>query len=573
MQDLSTVFQTVATALKTGQAGQPCAVRIVANVTSDPSTLERLIADCLTTATDWLRAPLERLTAAGSAEAGHISTLARCGGGQTALVSAATIGAGSPALEVLVFGNHGILSWEAGHSRLTFTPSEESAGGASATGGQPILEDLQEALRTGRQIRTGERLAASNTPRAPAVSATRPRPASPSPQRTPLELPFGILLVAGEHTHQADYIRVFAADPRCRLVAVTDEDHLSPERRRLNEHLAHRYQLPYIASLAEALARPDVQVVCICAEPMRRGRIIVQAAAAGKHVYLDKPLAGTWTDAQAIVAAVEQAGVSNQMYSFVHGQAAGRIRKVLESDRLGELRAVHLDLTFAKGHAGSADLTQPRSETTSPTEFELPDSKRELTNIGVYPLVLLHWLLGRPVRRVAATTGNYFFRDHQQNHMEDFGQLLLELDGGLVATVSAGRTGWRSHPAAGVNRVTLVGERETVVINAHQPHVEVWSDAVPWSAPPRDPEDPMAMWVPATPGPYAAGPKQSWITGGEDPSVVDITHFLDCLEQGRESDVPARMGAAATEVLLAAYRSAARGEVVELPLEADSKKI
>ena len=46
----------------------------------------------------------------------------------------------------------------------------------------------------------------------------------------------------------------------------------------------------------------------------------------------------------------------------------------------------------------------------------------------------------------------------------------------------------------------------------------------------------------------------------------DIERFVDCIEAGRASDVPAAMGAEATEVLLAAYRSAATGQVVALPL-------
>jgi len=64
-----------------------------------------------------------------------------------------------------------------------------------------------------------------------------------------------------------------------------------------------------------------------------------------------------------------------------------------------------------------------------PDRFELADSKRELSNVGVYPLVQLLSLVGRNVRRVTATTGNYFFAEHQRNNMEDFGQMLLELEG------------------------------------------------------------------------------------------------------------------------------------------------
>jgi predicted dehydrogenase len=150
--------------------------------------------------------------------------------------------------------------------------------------------------------------------------------------------------------------------------------------------------------------------------------------------------------------------------------------------------------------------------------------------------------------------------------MEDFGQMLLELEGPLTATISAGRTGWRSHPAGGLNRVYLVGTKETAVIDAHRPRVAIWADVESWSAPERDPEDPMGMWGGPKAAQYTAEPKQAWITPPENGRPTDTEYFLDCIEQGRESDVSAKLAAGATEVLLAAYESAAKGRTVQLPL-------
>ena len=35
---------------------------------------------------------------------------------------------------------------------------------------------------------------------------------------------YGVLLVTGSHTHQENYAAAFAADRRCRLIAVSDEN-------------------------------------------------------------------------------------------------------------------------------------------------------------------------------------------------------------------------------------------------------------------------------------------------------------------------------------------------------------
>jgi predicted dehydrogenase len=58
-------------------------------------------------------------------------------------------------------------------------------------------------------------------------------------------------------------------------------------------------------------------------------------------------------------------------------------------------------------------------------------------------------------------------------------------------------------------------------------------------------------------------PKQSWLTPpGTEKS--DVAHFLDCIEQGRQSDVSAEVGAEVMRVLMAAYESAATGRFVAL---------
>ncbi|MDP6060753.1 MAG: hypothetical protein QGH33_17740, partial [Pirellulaceae bacterium] len=67
--------------------------------------------------------------------------------------------------------------------------------------------------------------------------------------------------------------------------------------------------------------------------------------------------------------------------------------------------------------------------------------------------------------------------------------------------------------------------------------------------------------------PFRAKPKLDWIVPGSTSWKLDTSYFLDCVEKGRASEVPAELAAAATEVLLAAYRSAATGRPVQLPVD------
>lgn len=375
---------------------------------------------------------------------------------------------------------------------------------------------------------------------------------------------YGLLLVTGGHTHQETYAADFAADPRCRIVAVTDEVDVDSRRRTLNERLASALGVPYLPDLNQALTGQDVQVVSICTPPERRGRVIVRCALAGKHLYLDKSLTPQLVEADAIVAAIRQAGVRSQMFSFVTQPWAREARDLLTSGRLGQLRAIHADVFFAKGKPGPARLGTPRQEEYPPQRHQLVEAKRELDNVGVYPITLVRWLTGRKFRTVFGITANYFFEEHQRHNVEDFGLLACTLEDGLPVTIAAGRFGWTSYPAAALNRLLLVGSEGTVMVDVNRPRLEVYTDEKPWVMPPIHPNDPMSFWD-STQAEVHVQPKRTWLPLRPAPPS-DASCFLDCLDAGRDSDMPAAEAALATEVLLAGYRSAATGAVVTLPL-------
>jgi myo-inositol 2-dehydrogenase / D-chiro-inositol 1-dehydrogenase len=389
------------------------------------------------------------------------------------------------------------------------------------------------------------------------------------------EARYGILLVTGSHTHQENYAAAFAADKRCKIVAVTDEPDIDQRRRELNERLARALGVPYEPDLGKALQNKDVHVVSVSAPPERRGRIAVRCAEAGKHLYLDKSLAPKLAEADAVVAAVKKAGVRSHMFSFISQPWAREAKELLDKGPLGKLMAIHADTFFAKGHAGTARLGTPRKEEYPPERHQLVEAKRELDNVGVYPITLVRWLTGKKFRTVYGVTGNYFFEEHQKHNVEDFGLLSCTLEDGLPVTVAAGRCGWTSHPAGGVNRLVLVGSERTAVVDANRPRLEAYTDEPPWVPPNVNPADPMGFWK-STQDEVHVRPKRTWVpvTPAGVPAdgyVLDCRYFLDRLDAGRESEMAAAEAAAAAEVLLAGYRSAATREVVTLPLPREPK--
>jgi predicted dehydrogenase len=372
------------------------------------------------------------------------------------------------------------------------------------------------------------------------------------------------LLVSGSHTHQENYGAAFAADKRCRVLAVTDEANIDKRRRELNERLAKALAVPYLPDLDKALARKDVNVVSICAPPERRGRIAVRCARAGKHLYLDKSLVPQLREADELVAAVEKAGVKSHMFSFISQPWAREAKRLLDSKRLGRLLAIHADTHFAKGRAGSAKLGGRRKEEFPPQRHQLMEAKREFDNCGVYPITLVRWLTGRRFRTVYGVTANYFFQEHQKLNVEDFGLISCTLDDGLPVTITAGRFGWTTHPAFGTNRLVLVGSERTAVVDANRPRLEVFTDEPAWTPPNVHPQDPMGFWS-STQDEVHTRPKTMWLPAGPR-AQSDAAYFLDRLDANRDSELNAAEAAHSAEVLVAAYRSASTRGVVQLPL-------
>ena len=80
----------------------------------------------------------------------------------------------------------------------------------------------------------------------------------------------------------------------------------------------------------------DVDVVSVVVANQLHREIVEELAAAGKHVLCEKPLAPTSTDARAMLAAVESAGIVARVgFTFRRTPGIGAVRQHIESGELG----------------------------------------------------------------------------------------------------------------------------------------------------------------------------------------------------------------------------------------------
>ncbi len=101
------------------------------------------------------------------------------------------------------------------------------------------------------------------------------------------------------------HIQAINATPHAQVTAVYSS------RPQNNAELSARHggTITAYTDLEAMLRRPDIHAVSICSYPSQHAAHVIAAAKAGKHIILEKPLTLTLADAQAIEAAVAQAGV------------------------------------------------------------------------------------------------------------------------------------------------------------------------------------------------------------------------------------------------------------------------
>ncbi|CAM5219261.1 Putative 4,5-dihydroxyphthalate dehydrogenase [Castellaniella defragrans] len=128
----------------------------------------------------------------------------------------------------------------------------------------------------------------------------------------------------------------FLGDPRVRLVAACDP------RARAREQFHSDFGGTVHDDVESLMANPDVEAVYIASPHQMHARHTALAAAHGKHVLVEKPMALSLADCDAMIAACRQAGVAlivGHCHSFdtpylrarelIQGGTLGRVRMIL----------------------------------------------------------------------------------------------------------------------------------------------------------------------------------------------------------------------------------------------------
>ena len=185
---------------------------------------------------------------------------------------------------------------------------------------------------------------------------------------------------------------------------------------------AGEHRIEAAPSYEAILGDPDIDGVILATSHSSHGDLVAEAAAAGKHVFVEKPFTLTVEDGRRAMKIASEAGVVLQVGHNRRRQPANRrIKQMIDSGDMGEVVAVEANQSGSRGL--TIDL---RSWRTNPAESPLSG----MTGMGVHQIDTMLYLLG-PIRAVSARST----RIVKRTALDDASVLALEFASGVVGTL------------------------------------------------------------------------------------------------------------------------------------------
>ena len=194
--------------------------------------------------------------------------------------------------------------------------------------------------------------------------------------------------VIGAGNISGQYSACLARLPQLQVTAVCDLDAARAEA------FAARHVGARAVALDELLAADDVDAVLVLTLPATHADVALAALAAGKHVYVEKPLAMSVAEGREVVKAAAEAGLRvGCAPDTVLGTGIQTARAVVDAGRIGT------------PHSATAFMTTPGHERWHPDpDFYYQPGGGPLLDMGPYYLTALVHLLGPVVRVVGASS-------------------------------------------------------------------------------------------------------------------------------------------------------------------------
>jgi predicted dehydrogenase len=345
----------------------------------------------------------------------------------------------------------------------------------------------------------------------------------------------GIGILSHAHGHANTYCRTMQTFDDVELVATWDDNVAR------GQQAAERFGMEYQSTADAVIEDPRVDAVIVSMETNRHAEFVERAAAAGKHILCQKPMATTLEDCDRIIAAVHEHQIKFSMaFQMRHDPVNQKIKALVDEGAVGKVAIVR------RRHAIQVLLNPDFVH--GPTRWHLDP----VANIGMFFDDATHaadwfyWMLGDATSVIADIDSVV-----TDVSPDDNGVAIYRFRRGEIGILLNSST-----TVAAVGTTEIYGTEGTII--------QDYGDSPATSAPRPADAVPLRMirkgekhWtefrmpIPAAQGERIAAVPRPFVN-----YVRGLTQDTVSAEQGRKS----------VEMVLAAYRSMQEGRRIDLPL-------
>jgi predicted dehydrogenase len=318
-------------------------------------------------------------------------------------------------------------------------------------------------------------------------------------------------------------LRTFGRLSGARVTTLCD---LDPER--LAAARAEHPNLRCTDDFDALIARDDVDAMVIATPPSRHHVMALAALRAGKHVWVEKPLALAAAEGCALVDAAEAA--SRVLFvdeTFLYDPLVREMKRIIDGGGLGDV----MHLSFERLGMG-----------------RIRRDSNVWWNSAPHDLSILFHLVPRPVTAI---------RLHQHAYLQpgiaDMAVCDLELEGGVSAHIYLS---WL-HPEK-TAKVVVVGRERMLAYEGRfeKRGITLYDYTLDLSPPPRSGRGALPI-VPVS----AFSGRALEVPAGDEPLALAAAHFVECIRDGREPLTSGARSLRVVEVLERGDRTATHGGV------------